>query len=218
MLLIFSPFFILANLFATTVTISPDRSQFFRYESISLRCLNSSLTVRRTTSHRTAQSCSDDEHRWALTKGDSCVIRTAYPADTGEYWCESEQETCRSSINITVTGNGSAADEPITTQPGSSWRSDRGWFYLSAGVVILESPPYPINEGDVVTLRCSYRKQDGKKSTSNFSANFYKDDVFIGTDAAGQITLTAESKSEGFYKCQHPSEGESLRSWLTVKS
>ncbi|XP_051237294.1 uncharacterized protein LOC127352711 isoform X2 [Dicentrarchus labrax] len=176
---------------AAALSISPNRSQFFRYEEIYLRCeekVNSSgWMVKRNTSDSTSEVC---EFGWAIPGESSCTIEDAYPTDRGVYWCESEQREYSDSINITVT----------------------------AGAVILESPALPVTVGDKVTLRCSYRKGDRDDPTSDFSATFYKDNVFQGTEK-GELILQSVSKSdEGFYECEYPGKGKSEQSWLAVRA
>ncbi|KAG7233592.1 hypothetical protein INR49_006820 [Caranx melampygus] len=84
------------------------------------------------------------------------------------------------------------------------------------GVVILESPPFPVTVGEKVTLRCFYRK-GAHRFLSDFNATFYRDDVFIGSHPEGKIILSPVSKAnEGSYKCRHPTAGESPQSLLVV--
>lgn len=83
--------------------------------------------------------------------------------------------------------------------------------------MILQSPALPVMEGDTLTLFCHHKIAHNHKTSSNFSANFYKDGVFIGN--ATNITFSAVSKAdEGLYKCKHPTKGESPQSWLAVTS
>ncbi|XP_067381606.1 Fc receptor-like protein 5 isoform X2 [Channa argus] len=171
------------------VSITPNVSQFFHYEEISMNCAGncSGWTVQRNTSSKTSQPC---QKGWAIPNGSFCTIENAYPSDTGVYWCESPRGERSNSVNVTVT----------------------------AGSMILESPCLPVTEGDTVTLRCSYKEQDHSESTSNFLAHFFKDDVFLGSEDGGKKVFPAVSKSdEGFYQCAHPSKGKSLQSWLQVK-
>ncbi|XP_070785939.1 Fc receptor-like protein 5 [Enoplosus armatus] len=178
-------------LMLSTLSVHPKQSQFFWYDSITLTCAeaenSSGWIFKRNTSSRTSESCNSG---WGVPKESSCIIENAYPADTGAYWCESEQGRRSNSVNITVTG----------------------------GAVILHSPALPVTAGDKVTLLCSY-KEENTKATFDFPAKFFKDGVFIGTEPAGNLTFSMESTSDqGLYKCQHPTEGESPESWLAVKA
>ncbi|KAM8747461.1 Fc receptor-like protein 5 [Acanthopagrus schlegelii] len=175
---------------SATLSIHPDRSQFFRYEHISLSCAvlgnSTGWTLRRTTAYETSQPCKGG---FGDPRDSVCTIRKVHPFDSGMYWCESEQRECSKPINITV----------------------------AEGVVILEGPAHPVAEGDTVTLRCSYRERSAKTSTSDFSAAFFKDGLFIGTEPSGKMILSSMSKHhEGFYKCEHPLKGQSEQSWLSV--
>lgn len=82
-----------------------------------------------------------------------------------------------------------------------------------AGAVILESPPVPVMEGDEVTLRCR-----SKMTSSAHIADFYKDDIFIGSGSTGEMVIQSVSKSnEGLYKCCISDFGESPQSRLAVR-
>lgn len=88
---------------------------------------------------------------------------------------------------------------------------------VSAGTVVLESPTLPVEEGGHVTLRCAYKGRYDVRATSDFNAAFFKDNVFIGNRSDGKMILESVSeKDKGFYKCQHPKEGESPQSPLLV--
>ena len=90
---------------AATLSIHPDKSQFFRYEHISLSCavpVNSTgWTLRRNTSYKTSQPCKGG---FGDPRDSVCTIRNVHPFDSGVYWCESEQGECSKPVNITVAG------------------------------------------------------------------------------------------------------------------
>ncbi|KAI3375475.1 hypothetical protein L3Q82_003809 [Scortum barcoo] len=116
--------------------------------------------------------------------------------------CGSERPPVRSSV--------------LGGQPQEEGRSAPG---QTAGEVILESPALPVSAGDDVTLRCSTKKRYDKLSTSDFSAAFFRDDVFIGNETAEKMILRSVSKSEeGLYRCEHPRRGRSEQSWLAVRA
>ncbi|XP_076144984.1 low affinity immunoglobulin gamma Fc region receptor III-B-like isoform X2 [Alosa pseudoharengus] len=117
------------------------------------------------------------------------TISEATVSDQGEYKCYGVRERSRkTSYSNTVQ---------LTVEDGN---------------VILESPAYPVTEGDPLTLRCRYRYQP-----SNISAVFYKDGTLLQTSTTGEMTIPAVSKShEGLYKCSNPARGESPESRVTV--
>ncbi|KAL4007814.1 hypothetical protein ACER0C_001666 [Sarotherodon galilaeus] len=172
----------------STLTITPNRLQFFQYDKIELKCVANSTgwKVKRNTGSKTEECM----FGWGTPSESSCVIEDAYPKDTGVYWCESKKKESSNNITITVIAHG----------------------------VILESPIEPVMEGNTVIIRCSHRGEDEYNSKSEFSAAFYKDGVFMGKGDSGTMTFPAVSKSdEGFYKCKHPSKGESSQSFLAVR-
>ncbi|XP_010764377.1 uncharacterized protein isoform X3 [Notothenia coriiceps] len=141
----------LCLMLSATLVVTPDRSQFFQYESINLNCEANSTgwSVKRNTSRKISEVCT------------------------------------------------------------------HGWGEPAVGV-ILEIPTLPVTTGDEVALRCIF-KEKGVKPTSNFSAAFYKNTVFIGDHPAGKLIFQAVSKSdEGFYGCGHPKNAKSQQSWLAV--
>ncbi|XP_045567781.1 low affinity immunoglobulin gamma Fc region receptor III isoform X1 [Salmo salar] len=112
-----------------SLSVSPDRSQFFEYESVSLSCEVQGNSARwrvvRNTERGILSDCNTD---WGKPQGSSCIV-SLIPSDSGVYWCESGSGEHSNAVNITVP----------------------------AGAVILESPALPVTEGDSVTLRCRYQ-------------------------------------------------------------
>ncbi|XP_031647437.1 Fc receptor-like protein 5 isoform X3 [Oncorhynchus kisutch] len=115
--------------YSASLSVSPDRSQFFEYESVSLSCEvqgnSAGWRVMRNTLRGNLSECNTD---WGKQQGSSCIV-SLIPSDSGMYWCESGSGEHSNAVNITVP----------------------------AGAVILESPVRPVTEGYSVTLRCRHQ-------------------------------------------------------------
>ncbi|XP_071234958.1 butyrophilin-like protein 2 isoform X1 [Salvelinus alpinus] len=112
-----------------SLSVSPDRSQFFEFESVSLSCEvqgnSAGWRVMRNTERGNLSEC---HTTWGKQQGSSCIM-SLIPSDSGVYWCESGSGEHSNAVNITVP----------------------------AGAVILVSPALPVTGGDSVTLRCRYQ-------------------------------------------------------------
>nr|XP_023999614.1 sialoadhesin-like [Salvelinus alpinus] len=167
--------------------IRPNRTQHFTSTSLSLSCEEKrNSTGCRLKRYREKAGESGCVSNWGSRAGSTCTIRFPYTGDSGVYWCESGSGEYSNAVNITV----------------------------DVGPLILESPPYPITEGESMTLSCTNRYQETNPDTK---VDFNKDGVFIRIETKGEMTIPAVSKSdEGFYKCKS-NEGESPESWVTVR-
>ncbi|XP_071190534.1 Fc receptor-like protein 4 isoform X2 [Salvelinus alpinus] len=165
----------------------PNRSQHFTSTSLSLSCEEKQKSTGwRLKRYREKAGESECVSNWGSRTGSTCTIRFTYTGDSGVYWCESGSGEYSNAVNITV----------------------------DVGPLILESPPYPITEGESMTLSCTNRYQE---TNPNPKVNFYKDGVLIRNETTGEMTIPAVSKSdEGSYKCKS-NEGESPESWVTVR-
>ncbi|XP_035531123.1 Fc receptor-like protein 1 [Morone saxatilis] len=175
-------------LMLSCLQVSPDRSQFFRYDSISLRCedqLNSTgLKVKRNTSEGWTTTCG---FGWGSSSSDStCIIGNTYPSDSGVYWCESGDRKRSNNVNITIT--------------------DRA--------VLLDSPALPVLEGATVILRCK-AEMDSSDHRFNF---YKDGCPISNNSTGEITIHSASKSDEGLYKCSISGGGESLGSWLTVEA
>ncbi|XP_051572846.1 Fc receptor-like protein 4 isoform X2 [Myxocyprinus asiaticus] len=182
---------------SVSLIISPNRTQHFTSDSLTLSCEDQSnstgWTVRRYTDIENMEDCSllslsssSSSSYWGSQTGSTCRISSVYTSHTGVYWCYSESGDNSNAVNITVHN----------------------------GDVILESPVHPVTEGDSLTLRCLYRY----KNPSVLTADFYKDGSLLQKQTTGEMIIPTVSKShEGFYYCKHTERGESPKSWISVR-
>ncbi|XP_041821517.1 Fc receptor-like protein 5 isoform X2 [Chelmon rostratus] len=174
------------------LTASPNSTQLFEYDNLSLSCGDNSSAGGWKVNRATRTTTSGDKlslqrcgAKWGTSTPFGCVLQTAKKRDSGIYWCESPAGQRSNSVNITVYD----------------------------GSVILQSPVLPVMEGDNVTLRCQTRTRP-----SNLTAAFYKDGSHIRTEPTGHMTIQHVSRSdEGLYMCHISGHGESPPSWLFVR-
>uniref|UniRef100_A0AAZ3P554 Ig-like domain-containing protein n=1 Tax=Oncorhynchus tshawytscha TaxID=74940 RepID=A0AAZ3P554_ONCTS len=84
-----------------SLIVSPDSSQFLKYESVSLSC-------ERCTLYR---ECSDCGIKWGKPQGSSCIVYLI-PSHSGVYWCESGSGERSNTVNITVPAGAVILESP----------------------------------------------------------------------------------------------------------
>ncbi|XP_042071383.1 Fc receptor-like protein 5 isoform X2 [Haplochromis burtoni] len=173
-------------LMLTCLQVNPDRSQFFRYDNISLSCgeqlNNTGWKVKRKTLAGGTRPCSSG---WGYaSSGSTCIIGQTYPPDSGVYWCESVSGEQSNVVNITIT------DQPV----------------------ILESPALPVSEGATVTLHCTPET----KSFNQFFDFYKDGHCIKRNSTGEITIKRVSKSDEGLYKCSISGGEESLGSWLAV--
>ncbi|XP_035463796.2 high affinity immunoglobulin gamma Fc receptor IB isoform X2 [Scophthalmus maximus] len=171
---------------AACLRLSPDRSQFFRYDTIALNCEDCSNStgwkVKRRTLEGGVWPCSTS---WGTTtSGSTCTIGNIYPSDSGVYWCESAGGERTNSVNITIT------DHPV----------------------VLESPVLPVPEGAAVTLRCKAETF----SAAHVFHFFKDGRPIGSSSSGEVTLHSVSKSDEGLYKCGISGGEESIASWLAV--
>ncbi|XP_078132119.1 low affinity immunoglobulin gamma Fc region receptor III-A-like isoform X6 [Sander vitreus] len=164
--------------------VFPNRQQHFEYESIVVSCEGLEGLTGWRVMRKIKGVITTCSSTWS-TSTEHCKINNAFPAsDSGEYWCEMGVPKSNT-VNITVTD----------------------------GSLILESPVFPVMEGEAVTLSCRQ-----KQTSTNLTTQFFKDGHFMEKSYTGIMTIHNVSQSfEGLYKCSISGAGESPESWLAVR-
>ncbi|KAM9424786.1 uncharacterized protein KZ484_004758 isoform 1-T1 [Pholidichthys leucotaenia] len=168
------------------LTVSPNSSQFFQRDSVSLSCEDEDRpdgwTVRRNTSTETRAQCGKV---WGEAVNTSCKISLIFSFHSGSYWCESSDGSISSSIiNLTVTG----------------------------GSVILQSPVLPVMEGDDVTLTCKTKTATSNLPADFYKDGSFIRTEPAGHMTIHHVSRS----DEGRYKCNMSGHGESPSSWISV--
>ncbi|XP_056224336.1 Fc receptor-like protein 5 isoform X1 [Seriola aureovittata] len=181
----FTPFCLMLS---ACIRVSPDRSQFFRYDTITMSCedvLNSTgWKVKRKTLEGGVRPCSLG---WGSTSsGSTCIIGNIYPSDGGVYWCESVDGKQSNGVNITIT--------------------DR--------TVILESPALPVSEGAAVTLYCKAET----RSPDHVFNFYKDGRPIGSSSTGQMTIHSVSKSDEGLYMCSVSGGEESRASWLAVEA
>uniref|UniRef100_A0A4W5KK61 Ig-like domain-containing protein n=1 Tax=Hucho hucho TaxID=62062 RepID=A0A4W5KK61_9TELE len=88
-----------------SLIVSPDRSQFFEYESVSLSCEVQGNSARWRLKRSTVfGERSDCGRNWGKPQGSSCIV-SLIPSHSGVYCCESGSGEHSNAVNITVHGD-----------------------------------------------------------------------------------------------------------------
>ncbi|XP_049922594.1 LOW QUALITY PROTEIN: low affinity immunoglobulin gamma Fc region receptor III-A-like [Epinephelus moara] len=164
-------------------------------------------------------------------KVDSAVLHTEpnrlqfFEYEPVTFHCEGlkeEELSCKTSSSLPSSGSSCAIRNAYLDDSGEYWCEGKGGkksnsvnITVTNGSVILESPVLPVEEGnnDNVTLTCR-----NKTTSSNLTADFYKDGLIIRSSSTGEMIIHSVSKSdEGLYKCNISGAGESPESWMAVR-
>ncbi|XP_078100773.1 LOW QUALITY PROTEIN: Fc receptor-like B, partial [Sander vitreus] len=148
-------------------------------------------------------SCEEDDSSagWTLRRNTTRDTRT----QCGDGWGRPAGSSC----NISYMTPWNSGVYWCESREGATSNSIN--ITVTDGPVILQSPVLPVTEGEDLTLHCK------TKTSSNLTADFYKDGSFIRTEPAGHMTIHHVSRSdEGLYKCYISSVGESPSSWVSV--
>ncbi|XP_029931577.1 uncharacterized protein LOC115376226 [Myripristis murdjan] len=166
---------------SASVTVSSNRTQHFRRKYVTLTCAGNSSHWKMKRFFEEKVEQPWCSSSWMSMHESTCSIFTSHTSAV--YWCEFDSGEFSNAVNITS--------------------HDKN--------VVLESPVYPVTEGDSVTFRCINRN---KKLIS--IADFYQNGKLIKNKTKGEMTLHAVSKSdEGFYMCKG-SGSQSACSWMAV--
>ncbi|XP_074480577.1 Fc receptor-like protein 5 isoform X2 [Sebastes fasciatus] len=132
---------------AASLTVSPDRAQYFDKELVSLSCEGNSTKWR--VSRFSESGSPIDCTIWGTMTGSTCTIDRYW--NSGVYWCESETGQFSNAVNITILF--SKSDEGFykckgkESPPGSrSWTSKESWMSVKH-VPVSEpekSSPFPV--------------------------------------------------------------------------
>nr|XP_033465061.1 low affinity immunoglobulin gamma Fc region receptor II-like [Epinephelus lanceolatus] len=176
---------------AASLTVSPDRTQHFSREPVSLSCEGNSTEwrVRRFSEFGRTTHCSSSSSSWGTMTGSRCNMNSHW--QSGVYWCESETGQFSNAVNMT--------------------KQD--------GDIILVSPVHPVTEGDSVTLGCKLRTEKVPYNVDFYKNDKLIQNVTGGELTISAVSKSDEGfyKCKG-KKSQDQQSLTSPESWMSVKS
>ncbi|XP_072235815.1 high affinity immunoglobulin gamma Fc receptor I-like [Leuresthes tenuis] len=169
------------------LTVSPDSSQLFEYDKLSLSCSNNSSShgwrIQRFLLHNgILSSCGKG---LGIQNSAECTIEIAKKQDSGIYWCESPAKQRSNSVNISITDN----------------------------PVILQSPALPVMEGDDVTLSCQSKTTSSNLPAAFYKDGSSIRTEPTGHMTLHHVTRS----DEGLYMCNISIHEKSPPSWLLIR-
>ncbi|KAL0970723.1 hypothetical protein UPYG_G00246390 [Umbra pygmaea] len=173
----------------SSVKIFPDRSQFFKEESVSLSCeVQKEPNLWKLMRRKTVGTNDTFSPGW----GEHYTLDPIMLGDGGVYWCQSTSGKQSTAVNITVHGGSVIMQSPTLPVNGG----------------------HPVT----LTCRYR-ENMNKDKSFSCLTDSFYKDGSLINNGTTGEMTIPVVNKShEGLWKCSCGNHGDSPESWMTVTS
>ncbi|KAF5898066.1 Fc receptor-like protein 5 isoform X1, partial [Clarias magur] len=186
-----------------SLIISPNRTQHFTRDSLTLSCEDQShstgWTVRRYTHSRGVTDCSG----WGSVRGSKCKIRSLSTSYTGVYWCVSESGEHSKPVNITVH----ETPRPVLSVSPQSW----------------------LTEGDSVTLNCEVTDSPTGWTFSWYRDVIHKVELLSDSSrgSRGSYTISPVTRNHtGVYRCSAERDGQKVRTdrslpqplWITGES
>ncbi|XP_072235758.1 high affinity immunoglobulin epsilon receptor subunit alpha-like [Leuresthes tenuis] len=170
------------------LTVSPDSSQLFEYDKLSLSCSNNSSShgwrIQRFLLHNgILSSCGKG---LGIQNSAECTIKIAKKQDSGIYWCESPAKQRSNSVIISITDN----------------------------PVILQSPALPVMEGDDVTLSCQSKTTSSNLPAAFYKDGSPIRTEPTGHMTLHHVTRS----DEGLYMCNISIHKKSPPSWLLIRA
>ncbi|XP_039464347.1 uncharacterized protein LOC120437852 [Oreochromis aureus] len=171
---------------AVSLSVSPNLQQFFRgSSSVYLSCVDDGQTADGWTVKRT---------RGGLTEG--CGAAASEFSRINSSFCALGLSTGGSFLCVSSSGE----------------QSDEVSISVSGKGVILEIPALPVMAGSDVTLCCTPKEGERRKSS------FFRDNVTLGSGPEGKWILSKVNRSdEGLYSCYTDIHPRSPQSRLRVR-